>query len=287
MREGSIDRTGCGVMAAGVLAALAVSGEAWAGAQTSVVDLKPRPGITLRYLALEPAGAPQAAVLLFPGGQGVANIPDRPDAAWAEAGNFLTRSRELFRGHGLFVAVIDAPSDHKGEAGLGAFRIAPDHAGDIAAVIADVRRRSDGAPVWLVGTSRGTISAVNAAARLRPPQGADGLVLTSTLTGRAPSKNPRPGVAETVHDLDIGAIRVPTLLVYHRDDACSRTSPADVPALQRKLAGAPRVGAIAIEGGDPPRSDGCGPLDAHGFLGREAEAVKAIADWILTTKPAQ
>lgn len=264
-------------MLAASLGALAEAQELPAAA---VVDLPVRPGITQRYLALAPVGRPKAAVILFSGGQGAVNIPDRPAPDWSRQGNFLVRSRELFRGHGLFVAVIDAPSDRKGEGGLGAFRIAPEHAEDIAQVIADVRRRSGGVPVWLVGTSRGTISAANAAARLKPPQAADGLVLTSTLTGRAPGKVPKPGVAETVHDLDLGAIRLPTLMVYHRGDTCSRTQPSDVPGLQRKLTAAARTHVVAIEGGDPPRSDGCGPLDQHGFLGREAEAVKAIADWI-------
>jgi len=268
--------------------ALGLAGGAWvspAAAQgDAVVDLAVRPGATLRYLALAPAGPARAAVILFTGGQGVANIPDRPDPAWARGGNFLVRSRELFRGHGLYVAVVDAPSDRKGEGGLGSYRIAPGHAEDIAHAIADVRKRSPGVPVWLVGTSRGTISAANAAARLKAPRAADGLVLTSTLTAKAPGRSPRPGTAETVHDLDLGAIRVPVLLVYHRDDACYRTPPQDVPGLQRKLTGAPRTAAIAIAGGDPPRSEPCEALAAHGFLGREAEAVKAIADWILAPK---
>lgn len=259
--------------------------EARAQGPAAVVDLDVRPGVTLRYLAMAPEKPARAAVLLFPGGQGVADIPDRPDAGWARQGNFLVRSRELFRQHALFVAVLDAPSDHKGEGGLGAFRIAPEHAEDVALVIADLRRRAPGTPVWLVGTSRGTISAVNAAARLKPPRAADGLVLTSTLTGRAPGRNTRPGVAETVYDADLGTVRLPALLVYHRADACPRTSPGDVPALQRKLSAATQVDTIAIDGGAAPQSDGCGPLDAHGFLGREPEAVAAIANWILAAKP--
>jgi len=264
-----------------MLAAFLVApAEAQESPAATVIDLKVRPGVTQRYLALAPSGRPKAAVILFSGGQGVVNIPDRPAPDWARQGNFLVRSRELFRGHGLFVAVIDAPSDRKTADGLGAFRIAPEHASDIAQVIADVRRRSGTVPVWLVGTSRGTISAANAAAELKPPEAADGLVLTSTLTARAPGKVPKPGVAETVHDFDLGAIRVPVLLVYHRDDACYRTPPSDIPALRQKLSAAPRIAVAAIEGGEPPRSDACEALSAHGFLGREAEAVKTIAGWI-------
>ncbi len=42
------------------------------------------------------------------------------------------------------------------------------HAEDIGKVIADVRERTK-LPVWLVGTSRGAISAANAASRLTGP----------------------------------------------------------------------------------------------------------------------
>jgi hypothetical protein len=56
----------------------------------------------------------------------------------------------------------------------------PEHAQDLGKVIADVRTRVGG-PVWLVGTSRGTISAANAASRLTGPAAPDGIVLTSAL----------------------------------------------------------------------------------------------------------
>jgi len=275
------------ILAAMSTACLVAPASAQAPGKAAVVDLAVRPGVTMRYLALAPLNPPLAAVILFTGGPGIANIPDNPDPNWASRGNFLVRSRELFRGHRLFVAVVDAPSDHKSETGLGHFRVSGEHAADIALLIADVRKRSAGIPVWLVGTSMGTISAASAAARLQAPSAADGLVLSSTVTAHPSGKHPPPDVADGMYSLDLEAIRVPTLLVYNRADACNRTPPSDVPKLERSLKGAPRVAVVAIDGGDKPISDGCGPLDAHGFLGREAAAVTAIADWILQPKPAQ
>src|SRR5262245_36950403 len=70
-------------------------------AQQQVVDLYPRSGVTLRYLALAPSGTPKAIVILFTGNQGIANIPDKPGPNWAQAGAFVVRSREMFRQHGL------------------------------------------------------------------------------------------------------------------------------------------------------------------------------------------
>lgn len=252
-------------------------------AQQQVVDLYPRSGVTLRYLALPPSGTPKAAVILFTGNQGLANIPDKPGPNWAQAGAFVVRSREMFRQHGLYVAVIDAPSDYKPNGLLGA-RLSAAHADDIAAVIADLRKRAPGVPVWLVGTSRGTISATNAAARLQPPRAADGLVLTSAVTRAGGGSQPKAGQIETIFDADVSAIRLPTLVVVHNNDSCFVTPPADAAAIVKRLSNAPVTKIISMEGGDPPRSDPCEALSAHGFLGKEAETVKAIADWILAPK---
>ena len=43
------------------------------------------------------------------------------------------------------------------------FRLGDKHASDIAAVVAELKKRFDNVPVFLVGTSRGTISAANGA----------------------------------------------------------------------------------------------------------------------------
>jgi alpha-beta hydrolase superfamily lysophospholipase len=88
------------------------------------------------------------------------------------------RSRERFVQQGFLVAVIDAPSDRS--QGLWDFRTSAAHAEDIKHVILELKRIMD-IPVWLIGTSMGTVSATNAAARLNEG-GPDGLVLTSTIT---------------------------------------------------------------------------------------------------------
>src|SRR5207248_8185095 len=115
-------------------------------AAAQVVDLPTRPGVSVRILVVPPAGRPIVAAILFSGGPGVVNIPDRPAAGWGA--NFLVRARALFSAQGVYTVVMDAPSDHR--SGLGTFRITADHASDIAAVVAEVRRRAGGVPVWLI-----------------------------------------------------------------------------------------------------------------------------------------
>jgi len=272
-----MNRLGVLLVACVVLCSLAAPARAQKVPGQSVIDLPTRPGVTVRYLALAPA-QPKAAVLLFTGGAGVANIPDDPGAGYARRGNFLVRSREYFRAQGLFVGVIDVPSDHR--EGYGAFRATADHAEDIAAVIADMRRRAPGVPVWVIGTSKGTISAADAAVRLPRGKGADGLVLTSTIT-RPAGRNSGPGGQQTVFDFDLDSVTIPTLIVGHRADACFVTPFADAEQLRGKFAKAPRTGLLAFSGGSPPESADCEALAAHGYFGIEREVVDAIADWIL------
>jgi alpha-beta hydrolase superfamily lysophospholipase len=267
-----------GAALAVALAATPASAGFLRSAPGEFVDLPTRPGVTLRYGAFVPDGAPQASVVLLVGGNGLAGFPARLDPDWGDSANFLIRIRENLRQRGLYVAIPDAPSDHGG--GLGTFRVSADHAEDLAAIIADLRHRVPGEPVWLIGTSRGSTSAANGAARLGS-RGPDGVVLTSTLT-RVPFGSKVP--VETALDVDLAAIRVPTLVIYHRADSCSFVAPADATRLLNKLAGAPKKDALFFDGGDPPRSIPCEPLSPHGYYGIEDQPATAIADWILAQK---
>jgi pimeloyl-ACP methyl ester carboxylesterase len=227
-----------------------------------------RPGVTQSFVLVRPDGEPVASVILFTGGGGNLRLAQRAGAI--STTNFLVRNRERFAGHGLLVAVIDAPSDRETE-GLTLFRSTAAHAQDVRGVIETLRGLSP-APVWLVGTSMGTVSAANAAARLAGGPGApDGLVLTSSVT-RASRKE-----RESLDDVRLAAIPVPTLIVHHKDDACPVTPYRDAVALPKALKAAPKVELVTFEGGDPAQSAACEPLSAHGFFGLDAAVVERIA----------
>jgi pimeloyl-ACP methyl ester carboxylesterase len=252
------------VVAAGLLLAAPLTG---ASAAEEIRTVPVRPGVTQSFLLVRPSGPPVAAVVLFSGGNGVLGLGAGRLAA---RGNFVVRNRARFAGHGLLVAVVDTPSDRP--AGLDGFRTSGAHAEDVRAVIAALR--ADAAvPVWLVGTSMGTVSAANAAARLASG-GPDGLVLTSTVTRQG---RERP---ESVGEVRLKEIRVPTLVVHHREDACRATPYADTAPLLRDLTAAPRRELLTFEGGAAPQSGPCEPRAAHGFFGLDAEVVAAIARWI-------
>jgi hypothetical protein len=147
-----------------------------------------------------------------------------------------------------------------------AFRLGQDHATDVRALIRDLKQRLPGAKIFLLGTSRGTISAAALGASLGDL--VQGAVLTSTVTNAD-----RTGTA--LSTFDFGSIKVPVLLVHHHDDGC-RTSPYS--GAQRL---AKKFPLISVSGGDPPQSDPCESMSQHGYLGREAPTAQAIKNWIL------
>src|SRR5499425_1818415 len=203
-------------------------GAAWAADQ--VIDVPTRPGVTERFLLIAPDD-PRATVVLFAGDDGGLQIaPDGKLGNGSLASNFLVRSRQLFADQRLMVAVVDAPSDRQSladtmreawRASFRGFRQSSEHVADIKAVIAWLRQKAN-VPVWLVGTSRGTVSAAYVATELPPRQGGpDGLVLTSTILA---GRNGR-----SVPDMELSKLEIPTLIVHHRDDDCRLTRYRDIP----------------------------------------------------------
>ncbi|HEY1363687.1 MAG TPA: hypothetical protein VGF60_15700 [Xanthobacteraceae bacterium] len=253
------------------------------------VTVQVQPGVSVKYLALERAirRKSSVAVILFAGGNGLLNLQPDDAITTGLSQNFLVRSRAKFAQKGLFVALVDTPNQ---VAILGNVRLSADYAADMASVIQEVRSHIAKGKVWLVGTSSGTISAANIAARLphvflRPPpvsptkinlRRPDGIVLTSTQTTIV------PGVCgRTVFDTDLSAINIPVLVVSHQSDACGCSPPTSASNVIAALNQAASKQSISFTGGGPPQdSDPCEALTFHGFLGVEDAVVDAIADWI-------
>ncbi len=243
--------------AVGVIACMAATA---AKADESVV-IPTRPGITVALSIVPASGTPRAIAVLFKGGTGVL----------AKSGdtNFLLRIRNALAERGLLVAAVNVPSD-KGGGIDPSFRASEAAGQDIAAVVAEMKRRAD-LPVWLIGTSNGSISAANGAARIGPPQIA-GAVLTSSVWSGGMSNVPLEKIA------------VPVLIVHNRNDACpSAHFPGAEQGLAR-LAAAPAkelVPVASTAASSPP----CEPLAPHGYYGIEAQVVTIMADWILAHSP--
>lgn len=243
------------------------------------IELAGHDNVRLPYSLHVPAKAAMV-LLLLPGGPGFADL-DQSGCARKLSGNWLIRARGLFHEQGFATALIDAPADHRGEDGLGGFRIAPQHAEDIGKIITDIRRRTK-LPVWVIGTSRGTISAANAAARLRGEAAPEGVVFTSPVTsGRVGGR--KAWVAQTVQSLSLEAIKMPVLVVAHANDTCIRTPPRLAASILERTAGT-REQLVIVKGGSgqrlPADEDACRGSSHHGFIGQEAEVTAGILRFI-------
>ena len=247
------------LFAATVLWALSFTGHA----EGTLFKVPTRDGVTTT-LFWEPAPDAKATVFLFPGGAGGFG---RIEAGKAMGMNFLIRSEPVFIANGFNVAIFGRPSDSQDLDY--ADRISDTHMADVRKVLEFVKHKAD-VPVWMVGTSRGTISATAAAINL--PGEMAGVVLTSSVVSYK-----KPGA---VPKQDLDRIRVPVLVLHHAKDACPWCQPHEVPAILRGLKNAPARKEIMVSGGENPTGNVCEALHWHGFIGMEREAVDLIANWI-------
>ena len=246
---------------------ICLAADAWA---QELVTLETRPGVRLSFFV---AGMgerkPEAVALLLAGGGGNINLRREDGQVRFQQGNFLPRSRREFARNGVLPVIVDNPSDQRAGEGMSdGFRAGAAHATDIRAVAAEMKRRHPGLPVFVVGTSRSTVSAAHLAVALEADLA--GAVLTSSLffgdiRGRVPA----------LSGFGWSNVKVPLLLVHHTDDACGATPFFEAARLAR------RFPLVRVSGGKPPQSGPCDPLGAHGFFGKEAETVDAIAAWML------
>jgi hypothetical protein len=205
-----------------------------------------------------------ATVVLLPGGDaGTGKII----AGKPSSGNFLSRAREFFHAEGFNVVVAYRPSDL---AGLEYdYRTSRAHITEIEKVLSFAKKEF-GQPIWLIGTSRGSVSATAAAIALGPTQ-VQGLVLTSSVTSKKDG---------AIGSQAIATLQMPTLVVHHKNDACHICVPAEAAKIVDSLTAAPIKRFVMIEGGANPQGETCAAKHWHGFINFEKETVNVITSWI-------
>ena len=232
-------------------------------AEGVLLKVPTRDGVnTTLFWAAAPAA--KATLFLFPGGGGGFG---KVEAGKAMSNNFLVRSVPHFLAQGFNVAIFGRPSDSDDLDY--ADRISAAHMEDVRQVLAVVKSKA-ALPVWLLGTSRGTISATAAAINLA--DSVAGLVLTASVVNyKKPGAVPRQ---------DLAAIRLPVLVVHHSKDECVLCRPHEVPGILRGLENAAVKKLVMVDAGENPSGDPCAALHWHGFIGAEAAVVALISDWI-------
>ena len=243
-----------------------------AKADETAVTIPTRPDVTVSFLVNIPAH-PVAAVVMFPGGNGMFDIVAQDGQVSTRNNNFLVRTRQMFASANIANLVLDVPSDHPYGVGE-TYRRGANDARDVTAVLAWYKQRVS-APIWLVGTSMGTISATADAIRLG--SAINGLVVTSSISASGRSA-PSGGLST----LDLAAINVPVLVMDDTLDACPISPPGNAPWLARRMKNAPRTQVTLIDGGATPMSSPCDALSYHGYYGVETKAVNTMIGFIET-----
>jgi dienelactone hydrolase len=229
------------------------------------VRVPTRPGIETNVFWHEVPSA-KLTVLMFPGGAGGYG-PVRD--GWPWSANFLVRTAPQWAdGEKFNYAVFGRPSDTPDLEY--AERMSERHLADMRAVLEWLKGKT-ATPIWVVGTSRGTVSVSHLLVNTSDARIAGG-VLSASITA--------PGRTGTLTSMALKQIKVPMLLIHHSADACRACPPAGVPDVLRALENAPVKRMMMVSGGGGATGDPCQALHYHGFVGMEADVVKLVSDWV-------
>ena len=209
--------------------------------------------------------SPKAIIVMLPGGAGDVGI--ERDGDLRHDNNFVVRTRELWVSRGYGVLIPDAVDG----ANFRGMRSSPAFAAQVGDLVRFAHTKS-AAPVFLLGTSQGSIAAMNGAAHLDATQLA-GVVLTESVSRMG-------GSHETVFQADPQDVRVPALVVANHDDRCNVAPPEDAPRIAAAMSHSPQVHVLYVSGGVEQSRNPCGSLTPHGYEGIEQQVVDGIASWM-------
>ena len=231
------------------------------------ISLKIRPKTSLDLVLIRPA-QPVATLVLMPGGPGKAgisgiNITNRVD--------FVTLTAEMFVAQQIAIAVIDAPSDQP-DGLTPRYRQTKTHEAELAIIIERLGNET-GLPIWVLGISRSTLSAMHAAINIE--NGISGLVLLSSITNI-----PIGSGAINLTDLSLNQVSIPTLIIAHKKDSCQGTPPHGATEILENLKNSSNVVVKFFQGGFESRQNPCLPGTYHTFSGIQDKVAELIAEFI-------
>ncbi len=204
-----------------------------------------------------------ATLILLPGGNaGSGEVVDEKPSSQ----NFLVRTRNQFVGQGFNVITAFRPTDQKTMDYD--YRTSQEHIDDIEELINHAKKLAK--PVWLVGTSRGTVSALAVASKLGD-SAVQGVVLTASVTNRKTGAVTRDRLSR---------LTMPVLVVHHKNDGCKICDPREAYNAVANATGSSLKKYIEITGGHSPIGDPCEAKHYHGFINYESETIQIISTWI-------
>lgn len=232
-------------------------------------------------------------LILFPGGNGTCHFGRKEspckkrrnylDSIWV-SNNFLARNVIKFARKGDIVVLVDMPSDVKGrfigknsKLVASAYRVSPEHAKDVENLISYLKDAFGVKEVYLIGTSRGTLSVAYLANKLPSVKG---VVLTATLSSDPHFMDYCPDEADDfIACTGFEKTDKRVLFVHNVNDGCVSSGYPQIRQVFRKLKAKDKR-FISVRGGSEPADNPCSGLTYHGFFGRDGEVVDRILDWV-------
>ncbi|KAA0094198.1 alpha/beta hydrolase [Mycolicibacterium sp. P1-18] len=201
---------------------------------------------------------------MLPGGSGQVGVASDGKVRFDD--DFLVRTRADWVDRGYAVLIPDT-IDHgnlRGERSTPAYASVVDQLVTLAHATRPV-------PVFLMGTSQGSIAAVNGAAHSAPGAVA-GVILTESVSRMGHS-------GETVFSADPRDVRVPALVLANGDDRCDVAPPQDASRIAGAMAQA-SVHVATVRGGVDRSGNPCGSLSPHGYYGVESTVEGLVDGWM-------
>lgn len=214
------------------------------------------------YLETPDDATPRFALLVLPGGNG--DIRLRRDGArivFGQAENLFVKNRGTLRAGGTAVALLDKGSNRPG--GLSAFdRKEPDHADELAAVVAHLQTRLPGVKVFVAGIGSAGYSIFNLAGRV-PARIAGGITIG------APTVRLRM--------FDFSRVRTRILMLHHVEDLCESSSLIEA----SEIAAQNRFDLVAVAGGEGVRRvHPCSLGSRYALNGNDQQVLELAARWM-------
>ncbi|MEI9983941.1 MAG: alpha/beta hydrolase [Aliidongia sp.] len=229
-----------------------------------VFDLPLPNGDQQRVLYAAPP-RPSATIVMLPGGAGDVGVERNGDVRHDD--NFVVRTRALWAARGYAVLIPDTID----RVNLRGLRSSPAYARLVDRLVGFAHAQAQG-PVYLLGTSQGSIAAMNGAAHAAPGAIA-GVVLTESVSRMG-------GSHETVFSADPQDVTAPALVVANRDDACDVAPPEDAPRIAAAMSRSRDVHILPVAGGITKSRKACGSLTPHGYYGIEVPVIDQISQWM-------
>ena len=229
-----------------------------------LVELRRHGGEIQKVLLVIPPRA-RGAIVMLPGGSGDVGLTGPTDIRHDD--NFVVRTRARWARRGFTVLIPDTI----GHANLRGLRSSPGYASLVNDLV-ELAHRQVTSPVFLLGTSQGSIAAMNAAAHATAGSIA-GVVLTESVSVMG-------GSGETVFSASPQLVRAPALIVANRDDRCNVAPPAAAAQIARARTMSRNVRVLMVAGGSKVSAKDCGSLTPHGYYGIEDQVVAKISRWM-------